>query len=86
MLISNIIKSIDVTSKSKGLRTLHKQKFIFPTISEKLKYDENGRCMNAFEIITDPETLRVAYELIKSKPGNMVRGTDNTTLDGINEE
>jgi group II intron reverse transcriptase/maturase len=30
------------------------------------------------------KNLIAAYELIKSNPGNMTRGTDNTTLDGIN--
>jgi group II intron reverse transcriptase/maturase len=29
------------------------------------------------------DNLIAAYELIKSNPGNMTRGTDNTTLDGI---
>ena len=34
-------------------------------------------------IISDVETLMFAYELIKSKPGNMTPGSDETTLDGI---
>jgi retron-type reverse transcriptase len=58
---------------------------VFPTITKELKYDKEGKCLNAFEIISRPETLRMAYEMIKSKPGNMVIGTDNVTLDGINQ-
>lgn len=30
--------------------------------------------------------LRYAYEMIKSNPGNMVRGTDEETLDRIKLE
>ena len=34
-------------------------------------------------IITDPEVLILAYEIIKSKPGNSTPGSDSTTLDSI---
>jgi group II intron reverse transcriptase/maturase len=34
-------------------------------------------------IVSDIEVLSLAYELIKSKPGNMTSGIDRTTLDGI---
>ena len=34
-------------------------------------------------IIADPKTLTLAYELIKSNPGNMTKGGTNETLDGI---
>lgn len=37
-------------------------------------------------IIADPELLRACYLEIKSKPGNMTKGTNNITLDGINNE
>lgn len=43
------------------------------------------KCINAFQVMYRPEILKLAYESIKSKPGNMVPGTDLTTLDGINE-
>jgi retron-type reverse transcriptase len=33
--------------------------------------------------MSDPEVLQLSYETIKSKPGNMVKGTDKETLDGI---
>lgn len=36
-------------------------------------------------VIGNPVTLKVAYELIKSKPGNMTKGSDETTLDGMKE-
>lgn len=51
-----------------------------------LKYDKDKRCTNAFILISDPRTLRAAYETIKSKPGNMTKGSDNETLDGITEQ
>lgn len=35
-------------------------------------------------IVSDPELLILAYETIKSKPGNMTPGVDDVTLDGIN--
>jgi len=51
-----------------------------------LEYDKAGRCTNAFQVLSDPSTLRDAYETIKNKSGNMVPGTDKETLDGISKE
>lgn len=51
-----------------------------------LKRDSEGRCTNAFEVISRVETLVCAYETIKNKSGNMVPGTDDITLDGIDKE
>lgn len=48
-----------------------------------LVYNESNRCVNAFTVASDPVVLRLAYECIKSKPGNMVRGSDSQTLDGL---
>lgn len=48
-----------------------------------LQFDESGRCNNAFKLLSRKDVLRVAYNTIKSKPGNMVRGCDKETLDGI---
>jgi group II intron reverse transcriptase/maturase len=36
---------------------------------------------NLIEVISDKATLILAYELIKSKPGQMTRGADSLTLD-----
>jgi hypothetical protein len=55
-------------------------------IRDKLKFDPDGRCINAFQVITEVITLTDAYETIKNKPGNMVAGTDKVTLDGISED
>jgi group II intron reverse transcriptase/maturase len=60
----------DVTSRIRGL----------------LEFDKKGLCTNAFQILSDPVTLRDAYETIKNKSGNMVPGTDKETLDGIGGE
>jgi len=48
-----------------------------------LKYDSSGRCINAFQLIARTDFLKLAYEIIKSKPGNMVHGSDKLTLDGL---
>jgi hypothetical protein len=48
-----------------------------------LRKDSNGKYCNVFETLTSVEVLKLAYETIKSKPGNMVRGSTKETLDGI---
>lgn len=53
------------------------------TILAKLRFDEKGRCTNAFQVLSQPSILKMAYSNIKSKPGNMTKGTDLVTLDGI---
>lgn len=55
-------------------------------IREQLKFNSDGKCINAFEIISNIGTLVDAYETIKNKSGNMVPGTDEETLDGISKE
>ena len=55
-------------------------------INNLLIFDHSGKCINAFETISSPELLLFAYEKIKSKSGNMVEGTDNITLDGIDKD
>lgn len=37
-------------------------------------------------VISDPETLLIAYEQIKSKTGNMTPGTTGETLDGVTKD
>jgi retron-type reverse transcriptase len=55
-------------------------------IKDMIKTDEMGRCTNAFKILSNPQILLQAYNNIKSKPGNMVPGSDNVTLDGISSK
>lgn len=38
------------------------------------------------KILADPAFLLACYNTIKSKPGNMTKGTSNETLDGIDQE
>ena len=45
-----------------------------------------GKCINAFEVLSDINTIYAAYITLKSKPGNMVEGSDKQTLDGINKD
>ena len=51
-----------------------------------LRQGPDGRYVNAFEVLSSVRILKLAYETIKSKPGNMVRGSTRETLDGISEE
>lgn len=47
------------------------------------KKNPNQKLYNLIGAISNPQMLKLANELIKSKPGNMTKGTDNTTLDGV---
>ena len=62
---------------------IYNPKFNIFVLRSLLKYDSNGICINAFEIASSPLMLRLAYESIKSKPGNMTKGSIPETLDGI---
>ena len=66
-------------------RTLPEPVYIYPEIAKQLEF-QDGRCTNAFEVIAKYETLLMAYESIKSNPGNMTKGVDDETLDGITED
>jgi retron-type reverse transcriptase len=59
-----------------------------PLIKHRLVNKEGNNVSNdkLIHMIADPNTLLLAYELIKSKPGNMTPGTDNQTLDGISKK
>ncbi|YP_008475018.1 hypothetical protein, partial (mitochondrion) [Candida oxycetoniae] len=55
-------------------------------VSKKLKkyVSKDGKYFNINELIGDPYFLIACYEEIKGKSGNMTKGIDNYTLDGIN--
>lgn len=55
-------------------------------IKDKLTLQEDGRCTNAFKLISDKEILKAAYNKLKSKPGMMTKGSDEETLDGIDHK
>lgn len=55
-------------------------------LSGNLEYDENGKCINAFKILSCSESLRLSYNSLKSNPGNMVPGSDKQTFDGLTWE
>ena len=48
------------------------------------KYINNNKFYKFNELLGDPYFLIACYENIKSKPGNMTKGIDNYTLDGLN--
>lgn len=52
-------------------------------ILSKLKELENGKFTGLYKVLASEEILLRAYRNIKSVPGNMTSGADNTTLDGI---
>lgn len=61
---------------------------LFVEVSKRMKkyVSENGTYYNLNQILSDPYFLIACYENIKSKPGNMTKGIDNYTLDGLNGE
>lgn len=50
-----------------------------------IKLDSN-KFTGLYKTIADPGTLTLAYNNIKSKPGNMTPGLDNLTLDGMSNK
>ena len=65
--------------------------FIIPKGCEKLldllhNKNDPDRRRKLIHYIADVKTLVLAYEIIKSKPGNLTRGVDKETLDGISGE
>lgn len=48
-----------------------------------LKKLDNNKFTGLYRTIADVKTLTLAYRNIKSKPGNMTKGIDLETLDGI---
>ena len=55
-------------------------------LNELNKYKATDGKYNGIIRILDSEMLQTCYSLIKSKPGNMIPGTEDITLDGINLE
>lgn len=47
-----------------------------------IKLDDN-KFTGLYKMIADQMTLTLAYNNIKSNPGNMTEGTDSETLDGV---
>jgi len=51
------------------------------------KYIKHNKTYNGIiNILANPEFLSICYAEIKSKPGNMSKGINEETLDGINQE
>jgi len=47
---------------------------------------ENGKFTGLYKRLCNEKMIRLAYEKIKSKPGNMTAGSDGVTLDGMSEK
>lgn len=69
--------------ETEALMKYRKKRFDPLTVRSELRYDKEGKCVNAFEVLKNPVILELAYETIKSKAGNMVKGSDNETLDKL---
>jgi RNA-directed DNA polymerase len=52
----------------------------------KAKKDKNGKYINIFPIVYDEQNLWTAWNVIKSKPGNLTQGGTPGTLDGLRKE
>lgn len=74
---SKIIEIENLTKVKPDFKNIHQ------LIKDEMLFDKDGKCINAFKILSDPFLLALAYNTIKSNPGNMVEGIDNMTLDGI---
>jgi hypothetical protein len=59
---------------------------LFVEVSKRLKkyVSKDNKYFNINYLIGDPYFLIACYENIKGKPGNMTKGIDNYTLDGLN--
>lgn len=66
-----------------GLKISYNHKGIYKLITERLQYNKEGKCTNASKILRNPFFLKLAYESIRSKPGNSTKGSDSELLDGI---
>lgn len=84
---------IKIQKRETDLGQVNKSNFIIPEGCEKLaslrsfaKKNVNYNFKNIIHIISDKTTLILAYELIKSNPGNSTRGVAKNTLDGISSE
>jgi hypothetical protein len=72
--------------KLKDLNNISTEKLeIYPHLANQIQVNTLQEVINAFEIICNPKTLLYAYKMIKSNPGNMVPGTDEETMDGIDD-
>lgn len=79
---------IDVVNKTsnKLLKTANQSNQYLMDLKDRIILQEDGRCTNAFNLISDKEILMAAYWKLKSKPGMMTKGSDDETLDGIKTE
>jgi retron-type reverse transcriptase len=55
------------------------------SLKERNEKDKSAINKDLFRILCNKELLVIAYNKIKSNPGNMTPGTDNLTLNGISD-
>ena len=73
-----------VTNNNESIFKVKKRTELTAILINELKvYNHNDKYRNLKNILGDPYFWVAAYNSIKNKPGNMTKGTDNETLDGI---
>lgn len=55
-------------------------------MNEQLYHINFENSIGRYQGLFDDQIYKIAYERLKSKPGNMTLGTDEETLDGISVE
>lgn len=75
----------DDNKPSKRKSTRKTKPNLLVEVSKKMKkfVSEEGIYYNLNQLLSDPYFLIACYENIKNKPGNMTKGIDHYTLDGI---
>jgi group II intron reverse transcriptase/maturase len=76
----------DKSNKRKPIRKTRPNLLV--EVSKRMKkfVNDEGVYYNLNKLLSDPYFLIACYENIKGKPGNMTKGIDNYTLDGLNGE
>lgn len=53
------------------------------SLEQILIFDNNNKCVNAYDTLMSINILLASYQAMKSKPGKITPGSDKETLDGI---
>ena len=85
--IPRVVKggSVETPTQSQRSRSKISNQNLRTFVSERLDIykTKEGRYNGIIRILADPAFLQYCYMLIKGKPGNMSKGINNETLDGI---
>ena len=71
------------SEKESSFKVINKTQLTAILINELKAYEQGNIYKNLKGILNDPYFWIAAYNSIKNKPGNMIKGIDDLTLDGI---